>query len=306
MQPFMDLIISDNQCAFIRHRLISDNILLAHEIMHYLKTKQRTKSHDMEIKLDMSKAFDRLEWPFVIASLNRMGFHPHFTELILQCINSVSYSILIGGQPHGFFKPTRGLRQGDPLSLFLFVIAMEGFNQLLTHECNNGSLRGVQISRHSSPISFLFFVEDVLIFCKAVVHQATILQSILNRFASFSGQQVNTSKSALYFSKHCPEHLRLSISSLLSISKIGFDENKACFDFWWSAKPAPSWIQKSRATLHGDGEVSSAVVSSSTQVSAGKWVQEQFSTLMALPGSHVRLSSLYVDRFNTLFGPCKL
>ncbi|WOL20431.1 hypothetical protein Cni_G29236 [Canna indica] len=126
----------------------------------------------MAIKLDMSKTFDHLEWPFITATLKAMGFHPHFIELIQQCIEIVSYSVIVGGQTYGYFKPARGIRQGDPLSPFLFVIAMESFLQLLEHARNQGFIHGVHISRHSPSISSLFFADDVLLFSKEDEHHA--------------------------------------------------------------------------------------------------------------------------------------
>ncbi|WOL04983.1 hypothetical protein Cni_G13706 [Canna indica] len=100
VQPIMDLLISDNQSAFIKNRRIFDNIPLSHELNHYLQSKQYSRSHEMAVKLDMSKAFDRLEWSFISSILTAMGFHKNFIKLILQCIQTVSYFVLIDGHQH--------------------------------------------------------------------------------------------------------------------------------------------------------------------------------------------------------------
>ncbi|XP_016193039.1 uncharacterized protein LOC107633966 [Arachis ipaensis] len=126
MQFCMDKIISMNQSAFIKGRLISDNILIAHEFMHYLKNK-RHGNFDMALKLDMSKSYDRVEWSFVWKMLKRMGFYQKWIGWMQECVTTVFYSVLVDGFSYGFFKPTRGLRQRDPISPYLFFICAEVF-----------------------------------------------------------------------------------------------------------------------------------------------------------------------------------
>ncbi|WOL04692.1 hypothetical protein Cni_G13414 [Canna indica] len=241
-KPLMNRIISQNQCAFIKGRLISDNILLAHELTHHLKTKQKSFSHDMTIKLDMSKAFDRLEWPCLIAILQALGFHANFIEIIKQCTQTVSYSVLVSGKTYGSFIPSRGLHQGDPLSPFLFVIAMEGFNLLLEKARIEQQLRGVQINRRCSEISSLPFADDVLLFSKADAHHATTLKHLLTRFEDLSDQQINVNKFAIFFSKFCPPHFSSEIGRTFDIPNIGSQ------DMYLGL---PAMINKSKkATMH--------------------------------------------------------
>ncbi|WOL11501.1 hypothetical protein Cni_G20264 [Canna indica] len=153
-----------------------------------------------------------------------MGFHQHFIELIQQCTQTVSYSVLVGGQPYGYFKPTRGIRQGDPLSLFLFILAMEGFNQLLYNAEINDTICEVQISRHSPKITSIFFTDDVLLFCKVEAQHTTNIQHLLSRFEALNGQQINQSKSAILFPKHCPPDLKHMLSLQLAITNTSFDD----------------------------------------------------------------------------------
>lgn len=85
----------------------------------------------MALKLDMSKAYDRIEWPFLRGVLMAMNFPSSFVDLILRCTSSVRYAILLNGEPREWFSPQRGLRQGDPISPYLFILCAEVFAGLI-------------------------------------------------------------------------------------------------------------------------------------------------------------------------------
>ena len=123
-------IISPSQSAFLKGRLITDNYIIAHEVIHSFKTKKKSKS--MGIKLDMAKAYDRMEWDILLEVLIAFGFSVSFSKLINECISSVTYSILLNGSPFGNFKTSRGIRQGDPLSPYLFILGVEVLSHMLT------------------------------------------------------------------------------------------------------------------------------------------------------------------------------
>lgn len=116
LKRVLETVISDNQSAFLPGRLISDNIMVSFEIMHYLKRKKFGKEGHMALKLDMSKAYDRIEWKFLRGILLAMGFSNWWTNLILTCVSTVEYKIVHGDFEMGPIILSHGLRQGDPLS----------------------------------------------------------------------------------------------------------------------------------------------------------------------------------------------
>ncbi len=99
-------IISEAQSAFVLARLITDNVLIAFETLHHMHSTKIGRDGAMAMKLDMSKAYDRVEWSFLEKIMRKMGFHPRWVSLIMNCISTVSYSILVNGEPHGFLKPS--------------------------------------------------------------------------------------------------------------------------------------------------------------------------------------------------------
>jgi hypothetical protein len=124
-------IISCTQSAFIPGRLITYNILAAFETLHTVQTRMWSKMDSMGFKLDMSKAYDRIEWPFLEAVMKRLGFAKQWIWWIMVCVRSVSYSILINRCPVGDIQPSRGIRQGNPISPYLFLLCGEAFSALL-------------------------------------------------------------------------------------------------------------------------------------------------------------------------------
>ena len=142
------------------------------------------------MKLDMSKVYDRVEWIFLCRLMENMGFENHWIQLIYGCISSVSYSILVNGEPHGDIKPTRGLRQGDPLSPYLFLLVSKGLNSLIQQAVVAGDIRRFSLYCNGSQISHLFFVDDTLLFCKAEIREVQTSQNLLQKYELASRQRL--------------------------------------------------------------------------------------------------------------------
>ncbi|CAL1402069.1 unnamed protein product [Linum trigynum] len=195
-------IISLGQNAFIRERQIVENILLGHELMHYLKIKRQGKKGYMALKVDMEKAYDRVEWPFLLALLNKMGFNSVWQGWIHECLRSSSFSVLVNGTPSRYFMPTRGLRQGDPLSPLLFVLCTEGFAALLNKAISDNRLAGVKVAPRATRISHLFFADDSYMFLRRNLQECENLIEVLNEYEELSGQRINLAKLAVCFSKN--------------------------------------------------------------------------------------------------------
>ena len=106
LKNFLPQIIIENQSAFLSERLITDNVLVAFKLMHYLEHKKKGKENFMVVKLDMSKAYDRVEWGFIEKVMEKMGFHENWINLIMKCITIVSYLVIINGVVHGHIFST--------------------------------------------------------------------------------------------------------------------------------------------------------------------------------------------------------
>ena len=140
-------------------------------------------------KLDIEKAFDHVNWGFLTLLLERCGFPDKWRHWISFCLSTIRFSILINGTPHGFFRSSRGLWQGDPLSPLLFVLVMEAVSRMLDKAILEGRLSGFNAGASASRslmVSHLLFADDTLIFCDANIDQMLILRMVLIWFEAVS------------------------------------------------------------------------------------------------------------------------
>ena len=180
-------IIDESQSAFVPGRLNSDNVLVAFETMHSINQRRKGKEALMAVKLDMSKAYDRVEWSYLEAMMRRMGFHERWISLIMMCVTTVEYSVLINGEARGKINPSRGLRQGDPISPYLFLLCTEGLSAMLKKDEREGQIKGVAVCRGAPSVSHLLFADDSIVFCRASVEECDRLISVLEEYEGDSG-----------------------------------------------------------------------------------------------------------------------
>jgi hypothetical protein len=178
LKPLLSNIISHFQIAFVPNFLIQDNSILAHEILHILKFK-RGRGGLTVVNIDMEKAFDKMEWTFLLAILQKLGFHPTWINWIRLCISTTSFFVLLNGSPFGLFSHSRYLKQGDPLSHFLFIIGLDAISRLLY-----SSLRSFKIARTCTPLNHILFADDLVIFSSATSGEVALIKTYLDKCSS--------------------------------------------------------------------------------------------------------------------------
>ncbi|XP_019084213.1 PREDICTED: uncharacterized protein LOC109125888 [Camelina sativa] len=150
-----------------------------------------------------------------------MGFDQKWVGWIMQCITSISYRILINGDPKRRIRPTRGIRQGDPISPYLFILCTEALIAQIKNAEKEGKIQGLRISNASPRVSHLLFADDNLFFCRADPHQCKKIIDIIRFYGEASGQGINFSKSSIMFGTEVPSHIREKIKYIVGISQEG-------------------------------------------------------------------------------------
>lgn len=221
LKSILPEIISETQGAFVSGRQISDNIIIAHEMVHGLRTVDKVAEEWMAIKTDMSKAYDRVEWNFIETLLEKMGFDHTWVSWVMACVSSVSFSVLLNGESHGYIRPERGLRQGDPLSPFLFILCAEALVSCLNASEESGRIHGVRLTESCPSIHHLLFADDSLLLCKANSEEAKEILACLKLYGDASGQMVNRMKSSVIFGAKVTEAVKAEVKGILGIDQEG-------------------------------------------------------------------------------------
>ncbi|XP_021759598.1 uncharacterized protein LOC110724485 [Chenopodium quinoa] len=184
---FLGEVVSQNQSAFVPKRLITDNAIVAFEIFHNMKRGGGGGAGNISLKLDMSKAYDRVEWSFLGMVMKKMGFSEMWISRIMACLESVNFSFKINGKISGSVSPTRGLRQGDPISPYLFLLCADAFSTLLNKAATNNLIHGARICKGAPRVSHLFFADDSILFARANVQECSVIADIISKYERASG-----------------------------------------------------------------------------------------------------------------------
>jgi len=215
MASVLDSIVDHAQAAFVKGRSLGDNVHLVQELLR--KYNRKRISPRCLFKVDLRKAYDSLDWGFVKQVMEGLGFPMLFIEWVMECISSPSYSLIINGSLKGFFKGRKGLRQGDPISPYLFVICMEYLSRSLNSaSCNEHFNYHPKCARLR--ISHLIFADDLILMARGDLISINILLDCLKDFGCKSGLKANVLKSNV-FTAGLQGHDLESILNLSSFSR---------------------------------------------------------------------------------------
>jgi hypothetical protein len=192
---------------------------VAQEIAHSFSLSS-WNTFDFMLKIDLAKAFDRIEWHFIVSALTRKGLHAHFIKLVHACISSPTFSVIINGQSFAKFKSSRGIRQGCPLSPCLFVLAVNELSLTLQDALQANNLVGISLGPNCPPIHSLMYADDLIVCGKANVQEAGIIFNLIDHFCQESGETPNWSKSGILFSKNVPLQVKQDIKRIFPVPNI--------------------------------------------------------------------------------------
>ncbi|GJW90740.1 putative RNA-directed DNA polymerase [Tanacetum coccineum] len=219
-------VVSENQSAFVPGRRISDNILITQELMHNYHLERGPPR--CAFKVDIQKAYDTVDWRFLEHILTCFGFHQAMVRWIMACVTSTSFSISINGDIHGFFKGKRGLRQGDPLSPYLFTLVMEVLTLILQRRVRVSD--SFRYHKHCEELKIInmCFADDLFLFARGDVNSAKVILDSLNEFKHVSGLVPSIPKSMAFFC-NVLNHVKLDCKILgeKAQNRIGDWKNKS-------------------------------------------------------------------------------
>lgn len=214
IKQFMGDVISPNQSSFIAGRQGIDNVIILQEVVHHLHNTTNRKG-GMIIKLDLEKAYDRLEWSFIREALIFFNIPSSLISLIMSCVSSSSIAVSVNGCITDSFLPSRGIRQGDPMSPYLFILCVEFLSIKICDANCDIFWKPCKIGGSGLKISHLFFADDLLFIGEATISNAMTLRSIMDFFSERSGQKINESKSAILFANNVAMTTRNAICGVL-------------------------------------------------------------------------------------------
>ncbi|PKU65420.1 Putative ribonuclease H protein [Dendrobium catenatum] len=215
LKPVLGNIISQEQGAFVPGRSISSHGLLAQEMMNKFQFSAQ-KSGMMVLKIDMEQAYDCMSWDTLHRVMTLMGFSGRFIEWIIQCIAKPRFSLLLNGNRMPWIYAESGLRQGCPLSSYLFILYFE----LLTKAFRHRGQLGVQVVKNVERISHLLYEDDILVFAEASKSNALRIMKLVDDYCDWSGQRINCEKSVVLFSRRCPKWKKRTIAKLMGYRKV--------------------------------------------------------------------------------------
>ena len=216
LKPLLPSLISPMQSAFLAGRRGSDNVIIAQELIHTLKNRKGREGF-MVVKIDLEKAYDRLEWSFIKMVLDHFGFPPNIVNLIMSCVTSTSTAILFNGNKLDSFQPSRGIRQGDPISPYLFLLCMEFLGAHISALCEEKRWDKIKASRNGSSFSHIFYADDLMLFAKANSKNCDAILEVLDNFCNLAGQRINVNKSRILFSPNVSGRKKNSICRKLGM-----------------------------------------------------------------------------------------
>eukprot|EP00253_Pinus_taeda_P004415 PITA_04415 len=241
IKPLLKRVISSSQGGFVEGRHILDNVIQVQETIH--SSKQR-KEKGMVIKLDMANAFDRVNQSFLSKVLLSFGFSSTFVQLIKACIDNPWIAPLVNGRPTNFFKAKRGIRQGCPLSPYLYILMADSLSRKLNAERGSGMLPGLKTTTGTEPSNHALFADDSLLLGGASTRIARAFDKVLRRYCRVTGAAVNNNKSEV-FSWNINQQELAGITSIL-----GFKGSTEWDRFTYLGLPIISGINK-RALWNG-------------------------------------------------------
>ncbi|RVW52726.1 LINE-1 retrotransposable element ORF2 protein [Vitis vinifera] len=187
--------IHSTQGAFVQGRQILDAVLIANEIVD---KRKRSGEEGVVFKIDFEKTYDHVKWDFLDHVLEKKGFSAKWRSWMRGCLSSVSYAIIVNGNAKGWVKATRGLRQGDPLSPFLFTIVADVLSRMLLKAEERNLLEGFRVGRNRCRVTHLQFADDTILFASPREDELQTLKCLLLVFGQISGLKVNLDKSNLF------------------------------------------------------------------------------------------------------------